>query len=161
MVAPFTPASCGRRVGGVGLHSADPLAPPRIQPNYLSHPDDLKAMVGALRMARQFFSSNAFAEISGGEDAPGSQVVSEEQIIEDIRSRAETIYHPAGTCRMGNDDLSVVDQNLRVRGIAGLRVADASIMPTLIGGNTNAPCMVIGEKCARSILGRREQAVFS
>ena len=76
----------------------------------------------------------------------------EEDIIADIRARAETIYHPAGTCRMGVDDMAVVDPQLRVRGIDGLRVADASIMPTLIGGNTNAPCMVIGAKCAEMML---------
>lgn len=140
--------------GEIRLNSTDPLAAPHIQPNYLSHPDDVRAMVGAFRMARELFGAKAFAEISGGEDSPGSNVSSDAEIIADIRARAETIYHPAGTCRMGNDGLAVVDQDLRVRGIDGLRVADASIMPTLIGGNTNAPCMVIGEKCARSILGR-------
>lgn len=138
--------------GEIGLHSADPKAAPRIQPNYLSHPDDVKAMIEAFRMVRRLFSAKPFAEINGGEDAPGSKVVSDEAIIADIKARAETIYHPVGTCRMGNDAMSVVDKDLRVRGIEGLRVADASIMPTLIGGNTNAPSMAIGEKCARAIL---------
>lgn len=138
--------------GEIGLLSGDPLAAPRIQPNYLSHPDDLQAMIDAFALVRRIFSTRAFAEIGGGEDAPGSSVQTQEEIIADIRNRAETIYHPAGTCRMGNDAMAVVDAELRVHGIAGLRVADASIMPTLIGGNTNAPCMVIGEKCAAMII---------
>lgn len=138
--------------GQISLHSADPLAAPRIEPNYLSHPDDLRAMLDAFGIARRMFASKIFSDVSGGEDAPGPHVQSEEDIIADIRARAETIYHPAGTCRMGIDGMSVVDSRLRVHGIAGLRVADASIMPTLIGGNTNAPCMVIGEKCATMIM---------
>lgn len=137
--------------GEIGLISADPLAAPRIQPNYLSHPDDLRAMVDAFTVVRRMFATRPFTAISGGEDAPGSSVQTEEEILADIRARAETIYHPAGTCRMGIDAMAVVDSKLRVRGIEGLRVADASIMPTLIGGNTNAPCMVIGEKCAAMI----------
>ncbi len=138
--------------GEIGLLSADPLAAPRIQPNYLSHPDDVRAMLEAFALVRRMFASRAFTAINGGEDAPGSGVQKEEDIIADIRARAETIYHPAGTCRMGVDDMAVVDPQLRVRGIDGLRVADASIMPTLIGGNTNAPCMVIGAKCAEMML---------
>ncbi len=135
--------------GEVGLSSADPLAPARIQPNYLTHPDDLRDLVAAIRWARRLFATKAFVGIHAGEDCPGEKAQSDEQLIADVRARAETIYHPVGTCKMGQDAMAVVDEQLRVRGIAGLRVADASIMPTLVSGNTNAPSMVIGEKCAR------------
>lgn len=138
--------------GHIGLHSADPLAAPRIDPNYLSHPDDVKSLLGAVKIARGIFAAEAFRDINGGEDSPGPTAVSDEQIIADIQARAETIYHPVGSCKMGADPMAVVDASLRVHGVEGLRVADASIMPTLIGGNTNAPSMVIGEKAARAIL---------
>lgn len=139
--------------GYVGLRSADPLAAPLIDPNYLSHPDDMRDLVAAVKMARGIFAAEAFRDINGGEDSPGAAATTDEQIIADIRARAETIYHPVGTCKMGSDPLAVVDASLRVHGVENLRVADASIMPTLIGGNTNAPSMVIGEKAARAILG--------
>ncbi len=139
--------------GHIGLRSADPLAAPRIDPNYLAHPDDARELVAAVKMARGIFAAPAFRDINGGEDSPGPSAVTDEQIIADIRARAETIYHPVGSCKMGSDPLAVVDDSLRVHGVEGLRVADASIMPTLIGGNTNAPSMVIGEKAARAILG--------
>lgn len=115
-------------------------------------------MIKATRIARELFSTKAFSPVNAGEDLPGAGVQSDAEILEDIRKRAETIYHPAGTCRMGADEESVVDPKLRVRGVKGLRVADASIMPTLIGGNTNAPCMVIGEKCARLVLAEAGMA---
>ena len=98
------------------------------------------------------FQTEAFAEVFGGEDLPASDVLTDTQIEEDIRQRAETIYHPVGTCRMGVDDLAVVDGRLRVRGVLGLRVADASVMPYLISGNTNAASMMIGEKAAGYII---------
>ncbi len=138
--------------GEITLNSADPMDHPRIQPNYLTHPDDMRDLVHAVKWARKLFGTNAFAKINGGEVMPGKSVVTDEDIIRDIRQRAETIYHPVGTCRMGADELAVVDSNLKVRGIEGLRIADASIMPTIVSGNTNAPCMVIGEKCSRMIL---------
>ncbi len=144
-----------RSRGYIGLNSADPLADPLIQPNYLQHPDDRAAMIAAVRLARRVFAAPAFAAVNGGEVEPGSAVQSDEQILADIQRRAETIYHPIGTCKMGQDAMAVVDPELRVHGIEGLRVADASIMPTLIGGNTNAPCMIIGEKAARMILAAR------
>ena len=108
---------------------------------------------GKIRWARRLFATKTFVGINAGEDCPGEKAQSDEQLIADVRARAETIYHPVGTCKMGQDDMAVVDEQLRVRGIAGLRVADASIMPTLLAGNTNAPSMVIGEKCARMMLG--------
>ncbi|SFF66451.1 choline dehydrogenase [Fontimonas thermophila] len=141
--------------GHIGLKSADPLADPLIQPNYLSHPDDVQELIQAVKLARSIFAAPAFGDVNGGEIEPGPHVQTDAQILEDIRKRAETIYHPVGTCRMGRDRMAVVDERLRVHGIEGLRVADASIMPTLIGGNTNAPCMVIGEMAARMILADR------
>lgn len=141
-----------RSRGEITLRSTDPTAPPLIHANYLADQKDAEDMILATRMAREIFATKAFAGVNAGEDAPGAGVQSDADILADIRKRAETIYHPAGTCRMGADADSVVDPRLRVRGVKGLRVADASIMPTLIGGNTNAPCMVIGEQCARFIL---------
>lgn len=138
--------------GHIGLKSADPLAAPEIQPNYLSHADDWDEMLRGLKLARRIFEAEAFRDIHGGEVAPGVSVNSDRDLKAYIRRNAETIYHPVGSCKMGNDEMAVVDPQLRVHGLSGLRVADASIMPTLISGNTNAPCMVIGEQCARAIL---------
>ncbi|WP_083561068.1 GMC family oxidoreductase [Oceanococcus atlanticus] len=138
--------------GSIGLHSANPQDHPRISPNYLSHPDDAEELIQGVKLARKILNMPALAKINGGEVAPGRDCISDDSLMADIRARAETIYHPVGTCKMGVDDMAVVDPQLRVRGLDGLRVADASIMPTLIGGNTNAPCMMIGEMCARAIL---------
>ncbi len=140
--------------GHISLRSADPLDDPRICANYLEHPDDLREMIAAVRLARRVLQAPAFNGINGGEVEPGPTVQSDDEIAADLRRRAETIYHPVGTCKMGADAMAVVDSNLRVRGIDGLRVADASIMPTLIGGNTNAPAMVIAERAARMILAQ-------
>ncbi|CAH0353259.1 GMC family oxidoreductase [Aquabacterium sp. CECT 9606] len=138
--------------GFIGLKSADPVADPLIQSNYLTHPEDWSEMIAGLKLARKILAAPAFRDINDGEVAPGSEAQSDESLRAYIRDKAETIYHPVGTCKMGNDALAVVDAQLRVHGLIGVRVADASIMPSLIGGNTNAPTMVIGEKCARAIL---------
>ncbi|MCF3945470.1 choline dehydrogenase [Acidiphilium sp. AL] len=141
--------------GYIGLKSADPLADPLIDPNYLSHDDDVAELLGGVKLGRRIMAAPSMAGISGGEVEPGPRNVSDAAVIASIRAQAETIYHPVGTCKMGSDPMAVVDDRLRVHGVAGLRVADASIMPTVISGNTNAPAMVIGEKAARMILADR------
>jgi choline dehydrogenase len=101
---------------------------------------------------RELMAASPMAEITGAEIAPGVAVQSDEEILEWVRQTADTAYHPVGTCKMGNDPMAVVDSELRVHGIEGLRVADASIMPTLISGNTNGPTIMIGEKCSDMVL---------
>lgn len=139
--------------GFIGLHSPDPMASPKIQPNYLEAAEDWDTLTKAVKIARKVFAAPAFAPYRDAELAPGPGVQTDDQIRADIANRAETIYHPVGTCKMGTDSLAVVDPQLQVRGIEGLRVADASIMPTLVAGNTNAPTIMIAEKCADMILG--------
>ena len=140
--------------GTVSLASADPAAAPRIDPQFFAHDDDLAAMLEGFKLTRRLMDAPALAALrerelySAGLDA-------DEQILEELKNRCDTIYHPVGTCRMGSDALAVVDAELRVHGIAGLRVVDASIMPSLIGGNTNAPAMMIGEKAASLIRAAR------
>ncbi len=146
--------------GYIGLKSPDPLADPLIHANYLDHPDDVKELVAGVKLTRRILAAPVFESMNGGEIEPGVQVQSDEDILGDIRKRSETIYHPVGTCKMGRDPMAVVDTQLRVIGIQGLRVADASIMPTLIGGNTNAPTMVIGERAARMMLASRKPAAI-
>lgn len=133
--------------GCVRLVSADPEAAPAIDPAYLSDARDLDVLVRGFRLARRILDAPAFKPYRRRELFT-ADVHSEEDIRAAIRARAETIYHPAGTCRMGSDRSAVVDAELRVRGVEGLRVVDASVMPTLIGGNTQAPTMMIAEKAA-------------
>lgn len=140
--------------GQITLASADPLEQPLIDPVYLSAPADLTQFVAGLRMLREIFHAKPLGDILGRELGPGSEAQSEEEIAAYVRDRASgTIFHPVGTCKMGTDELAVVDPALRVHGLDGLRVVDASIMPTLIGGNTNAPTIMIAEKAAAMILG--------
>ena len=110
-------------------------------------------MIKAFKQSRRVFAAAAFDDYRGIELAPGEDVQSDKQIEQFIRERAETIYHPVGSCKMGIDAMAVVDPELKVHGIAGLRIADASVMPRLIGGNTNAPSIMIGEKCADLVQG--------
>jgi choline dehydrogenase len=138
--------------GEIKLASADPLAPPMIDPNYLASTEDLRMLIAGLKRGRDILGAKAFAPYLDGERLPGSAVQSDADIAAFCRATAETEYHPVGTCKMGNDPLSVVDERLRVHGLDGLRVIDASIMPTLISGNTNAPCIMIAEKAAAMIL---------
>jgi choline dehydrogenase-like flavoprotein len=128
-----------------------------IEPNYLSHPDDMDNMVRGVKAARAILAQPAFDPYRGAEISPGPQVQSDDAIRDFIRRKAETIYHPVGTCKMGHDPMSVVDDKLAVHGLRGLRVVDASIMPTLIGGNTNAPTVAIAEKAADMILAARAE----
>ncbi|MBV8063680.1 MAG: choline dehydrogenase [Nevskia sp.] len=138
--------------GHVGLHSADPLAPPLIDPNYGAEEREIERLVRGIKLARKVLAQPAFDPHRDIELAPGAQVQGDEQLRHWVRHNAETIYHPVGTCKMGLDPLAVVDPQLRVHGLQGLRVIDASVMPTLIGGNTNAAVSMIGEKGAAMIL---------
>jgi choline dehydrogenase-like flavoprotein len=110
-------------------------------------------IIKGFKMTREIINQKAFDEYRGKEVNPGPEVQTDEQIEEFVRTGAETIYHPVGTCKMGNDEMAVVDDKLRVRGVENLRVVDASIMPTLIGGNTNAPTIMIADKISDHILG--------
>ena len=140
--------------GSISLASPDPMAAARISPNYLSHPDDLPVLLDGLKIARAITRAPALARHIARETLPGPAVTTDAQLEADIRARAETIYHPVGTCRMGLDPASVTDPQGRVRGVEGLRVVDASLMPQLVAGNTNAPTMMIAENIARMMLGR-------
>jgi choline dehydrogenase len=142
--------------GTVTLGSAEPLAPPVIQPHYLAADEDLATLLAGLKYAMRIMQAPAFAAQNAGTRlSPPPGLTGDAQLTEFIRNNAETIYHPVGTCRMGDDALAVVDDRLRVHGLSGLRVVDASVMPRLIGGNTNAPVMAIAEKAARFILADR------
>ena len=141
-VAVLRPKSRGR----VGLQSADPRAAPRIDPAFLAEADDLATLVAGVRRAREIMDGAPLAPHRGAELF--TEGAGEEALVAQIRRRADTIYHPVGTCRMGADTMSVVDATLRVRGIEGLSVVDASVMPTLVGGNTHAPTVMVAEKAA-------------
>jgi choline dehydrogenase len=142
--------------GTVSLSSADPYDDPAILANFLSTAEDLRSVRQGLRMARDVVAQAAFAPYRGAELAPGPDVQSDDEIDAFIRAKGETIYHPVGTCKMGSpsDPMAVVDDQLRLIGLEGLRVIDASVMPTLIGGNTNAPTIMIAEKISDLIRGR-------
>lgn len=134
--------------GRITLRSSSPLEPPIIQPNYLASEADLQGLTEGLKLARKIVQMSAFNAFRGEELFPGIQVQHDEDIHAFIRNTAETLYHPVGTCKMGNDAMSVVNSRLQVHGVQGLRVVDASIMPSIVGGNTNAPTIMIAEKAA-------------
>lgn len=139
--------------GSITLRSADPFDKPVIDPQYLSDPDDRDVLLAGLRITARIVQSPAMRAVLGAIARPtGATELSEETLETALTSVSHTLYHPVGTCRMGTDDASVVDPALRVRGVAGLRVADASVMPTIIRGHTHAPSVVIGEKAAELIL---------
>lgn len=133
--------------GEVGLNDANADSAPRIDPRFLSHPDDLALLLKGVRRAREIMQAPALAKYRHRE-LYTEGVDSDDELVRHIRTRADTIYHPVGTCKMGTDTMAVVDPQLRVHGIEGLRVVDASVMPTLIGGNTNAPTIMIAERAA-------------
>ena len=137
--------------GEVRLDSSDPFADPRIDPRFFSHADDMKQNVAALKIGREIVHAPSFRSLHDGEVFPGPQCRTDAEFAEYVRSTAKTDFHPVGTCRMGDDEDAVVDQQLRVKGIERLRVADASIMPYIVSGNTNAPSIMIGERAASMI----------
>ena len=152
--------------GHLELRSGRPDDPPRIFASYLKERRDLEVLLEGILLSRRILRAAAFAPFLGAEIYPGESVTTRQGLEEVIRRKAETIYHPVGTCRMGTDSLSVVDCQLRVRGVDGLacqlrkqsfgdglRVADASVMPRLIGGNTNAPTIMIAERLADQLIG--------
>jgi choline dehydrogenase len=147
-----------RSRGRLRLHSADPAQPIAIHAGYLSDPEghDLKRMIAAARMSREILDQPAFNAYRGKPVFPQSTLHTDAEYSDFIRRKAETIYHPVGTCRMGNDDRAVVDSELRVRGVQGLRIVDASVMPTLPTGNTNAPTIMIAERASALIVGSKE-----
>jgi choline dehydrogenase len=141
--------------GTVKLKSPDPSAHPAIDPNYLSAPADIETLLAGIEVARRIAHAPAFDPFRGREYWPGDGVTSRDAMLAAIRDWAETIYHPVGTCRMGADPRSVLTPDLRVRGVEGLRVVDASVMPTLVSGNTNAPTIMIAEKASDLIAAER------
>ncbi len=143
-----------RSRGRLTLASPDPADEPLIDPQLLSAPEDLQALIFGIRLARQVFATGAFAKYAAAESSPGTARLSDADLESYIRAEAYTVHHPVSTCRMGSDAAAVVDPQLRVRGVEGLRVADASVFPSIIGGNTNAAVVMIAEKASDLILGR-------
>jgi choline dehydrogenase-like flavoprotein len=141
--------------GRVTLASADPHAAPLIDPKLLSVESDIEPLIRAIKLARRILAGVGFAKYAGTESLPGAAATSDAELASFIRATSYTVHHPVGTCRIGIDANAVVDPELRVRGVAGLRVADASVMPSIIGGNTNAVVVMIAEKAADLIRGRR------
>jgi len=146
-VCPVRPESRGT----IMAQSPDPLQYPAIRPNYLSAPSDLRVLIAGVEHTRHIFAQPAIAKYSVAEIVPGPDVQSDEAFGDFARRAGTNIFHPVGTCKMGTDAMSVVDPRLRVHGIAGLRVIDASVMPAVTTGNTNAPTIMIGEKGAAMI----------
>jgi choline dehydrogenase-like flavoprotein len=145
--------------GWVKLASADPLAKPRILTNSLSDEEDVASLVAGVKLAQRIAASEPLRSKTVKAVLPDDSVASDEDIAEHLRERLELVYHPVGTCRMGTDDDAVVDPELRVHGLTGLRVVDASIMPVIPGGNTNAPTIMVAERAADLVKGRRTAPV--
>jgi choline dehydrogenase-like flavoprotein len=140
--------------GEVRLRSADPFAAPAMDPHYLEDPRDLEFLLRSMEIVREVAASKALSPYIKREATPGGHVRSKADLSAHVRLFGKTVYHPVGSCKMGVDEMAAVDPELRVRGVEGLRVADASIMPSIVGGNTNAPAIMIGEKAADLIRGR-------
>ncbi|MDA4848533.1 GMC family oxidoreductase [Hoeflea poritis] len=143
--------------GSIHVTSPDPKQPPAIRERFLETENDKLGAIACFKKVRQLTETNPIASILGAELQPGRQVESDDEILQFILETGQTTYHPVGTCKMGQDRDAVVDERLRVHGVHGLRVADASIMPTITSGNTGLPCMMIGEKCAHMIIEDRER----
>ncbi len=150
-----------RSRGRLTLASADPLAAPRIDQNLLAEPADIEPLLRGIRLARQIFAAPAFARYRARETSPGPAAVTDAELIAHVRAESYTVHHPVGTCSMGAGADAVVDPQLRVIGLEGLRVADASIIPSIIGGNTNAAVVMVAEKAADMILDRAPLAPAS
>ncbi|MCP4387777.1 MAG: choline dehydrogenase [Gammaproteobacteria bacterium] len=154
----FTSSVCQLRPysrGEVVVETSDPLAYPKIYPNYLSDERDCAVAIGGIKVARSIAEAPALRNCIIDEYVPGREFQTDEELLDAARRYSQTIYHPAGTCKMGRDESAVVDHELRVHGLEGLRVVDASIMPEIVSGNTNAPTIMIAEKAADMILGKK------
>ena len=138
--------------GSIHVSSKAPNRPPAIRFNFLSAQLDREVTLEAMRITRRIMTAPAMQGIATDEIAPGVNIKADDELLDWVKNNAETTYHPVGTCKMGSDPMAVVDDQLRVHGLQGLRVADASIMPTLTSGNTNAPSIMIGEKASRLVL---------
>ena len=149
-----------RSKGEIRLLSADPSHRPAAHFNYLSDPFDLGELTEAVKRVRELVSQRAFDEFRGKELAPGAHIQSDREIENFVRSTASTDYHPSGTCRMGTDPMAVVDEEMKVHGMEGLRVIDGSVMPDIVSGNLNAPIQMIGLRGADFILGRNPLPPF-
>jgi choline dehydrogenase len=157
----FTASACQCRPsskGRVSIRSADPFADPLIEPNYLAEELDRKVLVAGLRILRDIYAQPAFRDLVAAEMLPGSDRQTDGELLEFAANGGGTVFHPVGTCRMGSDAASVVDPSLRVRGVEGLRVIDASVMPDMVSANTNAASIMIGEKGAALVLGTDRNA---
>lgn len=144
--------TCVLRPKSIGELRVKPGGDIEIDYNFLANEEDGRVLVEGVKLARRILAQPEFDNIRGAEMLPGPQVQTDEQLLEHLREYAATVFHPVGTCKMGEDAMAVVDLRLRVHGLKGLRVVDASIMPTLISGNTNAPCIMLGERAAAMIL---------
>jgi choline dehydrogenase len=147
-----------RSRGRITLRSSNPLDAPVIKANYFSDPYDMDVMLEGVKLSRKLAAAPAFQKYLGREMHPGPEAADDQALRAHIAKFAATLYHPVGTCKMGSDKDAVVDSELRVHGVEGLRVVDASIMPTIIGGNTNAPVIMIAEKAADLIKAGANQS---
>jgi choline dehydrogenase len=142
------PESCG----SVHIRNPEAAEHPEIRANYLSHEYDVRTMLAALRMIRRIAAQPSLAKHIVRETRPGPEAASDDALLDHVRKTGQTSYHPIGTCRMGSDARAVVDARLRVHGVEGVRVCDASVMPTMVASNTNAPSILIGEKASDLVL---------
>jgi choline dehydrogenase len=151
-IMPYYNISRPKSRGSVLATSSNPKQLPSIDPRFFSDPDDLRVMREGMRISREIMAQKAFDDMRGEEFGPGRNVTKDADIDHYIREKTNSVYHPVGTCKMGSDEMAVVDDQLRIRGLKGVRVIDASVMPTLTSGNTNLPTIMIAEKASDLIL---------